>query len=138
MAIVRVNPWNMSQLSHYFDEADYDVPGYEQSSAIDVYENNEDVIVKAVLPGYKEEDIKITVEGATLTIRASAQEEKEIDAKKKYYRKEIRIHSLVRSVTLPTHVSNDRAEASYTNGILMLTLPKAEEAKPKEISFTRK
>ncbi len=135
MAIVRWNPWNVPNLSQVFDENFLDM-GWEEHAAVDVSEDNNNVLVKVQLPGFSEDQIKVTIEGSNLTIRAEAQQEEENKAKK-YYRREIRTQSLVRSISLPTAVSASKAEAEYKNGMLELTLPKAEEAKPKEITIKK-
>jgi|SRR5579872_4166410 len=132
MAIVRLNPWNLSQILD--DNNMWNPQTWEENGSIDLYETDQDVVVKAQLPGFDEEDIKIMIEGSTLTIRAETKEEVE-DQKKKYYRKEIKSQSVVRSITLPAAVSSDDTKAQFKNGMLTLTLPKAEEAKPKEISL---
>lgn len=132
MALIRWTPGNLSQM---FDEDNMFDLQWPQT-AIDVYEEPENVVVKAQLPGFDEDHIKITVEGSTLTIRGEVNEESE-EKDKKYYRKEIRKQSVVRSITLPTPVSSDKAAADFKNGILTLTLPKAEEAKPKEITLKK-
>lgn len=99
---------------------------------MDVSENDNEVTVKAVLPGVKPEDVDITVTEGVLTIRGeSRQEEKE--EKENYYRREIRYGAFARSVPLPTRVKHEEAEAEFADGILTVRLPKAEETRPKSI-----
>lgn len=134
MAIVKLTPWALPRFSPFVDDSLFDE--WDESTAVDMYEEPDHVVVKVQLPGFNEDDIKVTIEGSTLTIRADMHEETE-DKKKKYYKKEIRTQSIVRSITLPTPVSADKTLAELKNGMLMLTLPKAEEAKPKEISIKK-
>jgi HSP20 family protein len=99
---------------------------------VDVFETDEDVVVKASLPGFKPEDIDISVHGDVLTIKGELKEEKE-DKAKNWYRRERRYGSTVRQITLPAEVSTEKADAQFEEGVLRLTLPKSEAAKPKQI-----
>ncbi len=108
-----------------------------QSFAVDIYETKDDVVVKASLPGVKPEDIEVSVVGDTLTIKGEVKEEKDIK-EENYIRKERRYGSFCRSFTLPVSVNPDKATAEYENGVLTLTLPKAEEVKPKTIAIKAK
>jgi HSP20 family protein len=101
--------------------------------AMDMYQTDDNVIVKAVLPGLKPEDIHISVSDGMLTIQGEMKEER-IEEKARYHLRERRVGSFSRSVPLPSAVVVDKAEARYENGILTLTLPKTEETKPKTIS----
>jgi len=93
--------------------------------------------VKAVLPGAKPEDVDISITGDTLTIKAEHKEEQEVK-EEDYFYKECRYGTCSRSVTIPVQVKADKAEAVFENGILTLTLPKAEEVKPKQIKVKAK
>lgn len=103
-----------------------------ETLAIDMYETDNDIVVKAAIPGVKPEDIDVTISGDVLTIKGEVKEEKEVK-EESYIRKERRYGTFCRSVTLPIEVDVDKAKAEYENGILTLTLPKAEAAKPKVI-----
>lgn len=133
MKLVRYNPWSVAPFST--DDSIFDF-NTDMNTAIDLYETEDKVVVKAQLPGFSKGQIKITIEGANLTIRAESKTEKEDSKDKKYYKKEIREDSIIRSITLPAHVKSEDANAEYKSGILTLSLPKAEEAKPKEISIS--
>ena len=100
--------------------------------AVDIYETDQDVVVKASLPGVKPEDVEISVVGDTLTVKGSVKEESEVEDGC-YYCKERREGTFQRSVTLPAPTVPDKAEAKLENGVLTLVLPKAEEVKPKSI-----
>jgi HSP20 family protein len=109
----------------------------EGALALDMYETDDSVVVKATVPGVKPEDIDVSVTGDTLTIKAESKQEQEIK-RENYLRRERRYGSMCRSVTLPGGLVSDKAEADYTNGVLTLTIPKAEEVKPKTIKVTPK
>jgi HSP20 family protein len=112
-----------------------DEPGLLSSNwipAVDVAEEDNEYVVKIELPGVNKDDVKITLESNILTIRGEKKAEKETK-EKNYHRMERSYGSFQRSFTLPTSVKNDKIDAEYNNGILSITLPKAEEAKPKQI-----
>ncbi|MBM2839971.1 MAG: Heat shock protein, Hsp20 family [Bacteroidetes bacterium] len=100
--------------------------------AVDVAENENEVQVKVELPGVSKDDVKITMQENILTIRGEKKQEKETK-NSEYHRVERSYGSFQRSFTLPTNVKHDKIEASYNDGVLTVTLPKAEEAKPKQI-----
>lgn len=103
---------------------------------VDMYETESEVVIKAKAPGYKEEDVTITTEDNVLTIEGRIQEENEQkEGGKKYHLKEIRSESFIRSISLPTRVDAEKAEASFENGVITVTLPKMEEVKPKTIAI---
>ncbi|HOV21365.1 MAG TPA: Hsp20/alpha crystallin family protein [bacterium] len=102
--------------------------------AIDVYEEGDNIIVKAEIPGVKKEDISVSLNGDILTISGKSQEEKEVK-KENFYRKEIRSGTFSRSLTLPAQIDKDKVKASYKDGVLQLTLPKSPEEKKKEVKI---
>ena len=99
---------------------------------IDVFQTKDDVVVKASLPGYKPEEVDISITGDTLTIKGEHKEESETKDGE-YWLKERRYGTFSRTFTIPVEVKSDKAEAAFENGVLTLTLPKAEEIKPKQI-----
>ena len=100
--------------------------------ALDVYEDKDNVIVKAELPGMKREEINVSLHDGSLSISGERKsEEKYGDAE--VYRTERFFGRFQRTVTLPTAVASDKVKAQYKDGILTVTLPKTEEAKPKQI-----
>ncbi len=105
--------------------------------AIDMYETKDDVIVKAALPGIKPEQVEVAIAGDTLTLRGESKEENEVK-EENYIRKERRYGSFSRSVTLPSGLKADKADATFENGVLTLKIPKTEEAKPKSIKVKAK
>ncbi len=100
--------------------------------AVDIVEEPEAFVVKASLPGIKPEDLEITYNNNVLTIKGDVKEEKEVEDAR-YHLRERRFGSFTRSFSLPTPVKADSIKADYEQGVLILTLPKAEEAKPKRI-----
>ena len=101
--------------------------------AMDLYQTDNEVVVKASIPGINPEDLNISITNQVLTIRGEVKEEKEVE-KATYHIRERRYGSFSRSVQLPAPVISDRAKAEYENGVLTLVLPKAEEVRPKTIS----
>lgn len=107
----------------------------EHQLALDIRTTGNELVVEAALPGIKPEDVEISVLGDTLTINAAHRQEQTRDDAGYSYR-EIRRGTFSRSVTLPSGLRTDAATASYENGMLILRIPKAEEAKPRQIRIT--
>lgn len=105
--------------------------------AIDMYQNEDDLIVKAVLPGLTHDDVDITVTSDVLTLRGEFKNDED-DAGNSYHIREHSSGIFERSISLPTDVEIDKAKAVFENGILTITLPKAEAVKPKTISIKTK
>jgi HSP20 family protein len=100
--------------------------------AMDVYEEGDNVVVETPLPGMKPDDIDINIEHGTLTIRGESKSEEE-RKDRNYLIREQRMGSFQRSLRLPDTVDANACQASYDNGVLRLTLPKSEQAKPRRI-----
>jgi HSP20 family protein len=98
----------------------------------DVYETTKEIVIKAELPGLKREDVNVSVENNVLTIFGERKFEEETK-KENYHRVERTYGEFMRSFTLPQFVDPARINAEFKEGVLMLTLPKREEAKPKQI-----
>ena len=107
------------------------------SPAIDMYQTDNEVVVKAALPGFKPEEVQINVTGDILTIKGEVKHEEE-KKDRSWHIREQRWGSFERSVRLPTGVISDRAKADFQNGILTITLPKSEEVKPRTITVKAK
>ena len=101
---------------------------------VDVVENNDAYLVKASLPGVNPDDINITYDNHVLTLNTEVQAEEE-KKEERYLLRERRYGSFTRSITLPNQVDASKIEASYSDGVLTLTLPKAEEVKPRRIQL---
>jgi HSP20 family protein len=156
MSLIRWNPtrelttwpadlWNMQQeinrMFHKFfhggvqDDGSYALSYW--TPAVDIAEHENEYIVKCELPGVNKDDVKITLESNILTIRGEKKQEQEA-MKENYHRVERTYGSFQRSFTLPTSVRSDKIDATFKDGILSVTLPKAEEAKPKQIEVKMK
>jgi HSP20 family protein len=105
--------------------------------AVDMYETDDDVVVKASVPGIDPEDLDISITGDTLTIKGESKAEEEVEEENYIYR-ERRYGAFSRSMTIPTSVEADKADAQFEDGVLTLRLPKAEEVKPKAIKVKAK
>src|SRR4030042_3038458 len=106
----------------------------ELGFALDVYENDDALVVKGALPGVRPDEVDISVTDGVLTIKGETKSEEETKDGS-YHRRELRYGAFARSVALPTLVDHDKAEATFENGILTVSLPKAEEGKPKSIKI---
>lgn len=102
---------------------------------LDVRTTPDALFVEAALPGFAPEDVDITVENGTLTIRAEDRTER-TDEEKGWVVREISRGSVMRTVTLPTGLEADKAEATFEHGVLKLRIPKAEQVKPKQIRIS--
>jgi HSP20 family protein len=107
------------------------------SPAVDMYQTDDEIVVKAALPGFKADEVQINVTGDVLILRGEMKhaEEKKDQA---WHIREQHWGSFERSIALPTDVRADKANADFENGILTITLPKAEEVKPKTITVKAK
>jgi len=105
--------------------------------AIDMYEDDENVIVETQLAGVDPEKVDVSIENDVLTIRGEGEKKSEVEDKN-YYRKEIHRGSFYRSIPLPTHVVGEKASATAEDGVLKISVPKAPEAKPKKIEIKTK
>ena len=108
--------------------------GGQWAPAIDVYESRDDILVKADLPGLTKDEIQVSVQNSNLIIKG--EKKKDLEVKEENYFKTERFYgSFYRTVQLPAQVDSDKVDAKYEDGVLSLTLPKKEEAKPKQITI---
>ena len=105
--------------------------------AIDMYQTDDEVVVRVALPGFKADEVQINVTGDVLTLRGEHKQEEE-KKERAWHIREHRWGSFERSVALPTEVTAEGAVADFENGVLTVTLPKAEEVKPKTITVKAK
>jgi HSP20 family protein len=119
------------------DEMDrlFETPMQAWSPALDVHEDKDKFTVSLELPGLKREDISVHLEDGSLVIAGERKEETVSDTTQ-IHRRERFYGKFSRALTLPTAVAGDKVKADYKNGILTVTLPKAEEAKPKQINVS--
>jgi HSP20 family protein len=144
MALIRwqrpeSNVWSpFRQMSALSDELDrlFEIPLNGESGGwlppVDLHEDGDQLVLKAELPGMKKEDIDISLQGDVLTLSGERKEEEGYN-KAETHRSERFLGRFQRTLTLPYAVNSAKVQASYKNGILTVTLPKAEEAKAKQI-----
>jgi len=108
--------------------------GENVTPPIDVHETADELIVTASLPGMKADDVEITMTGQTLTLRGEFKADDEISREQYLYR-ERRFGSFSRTLQLPVRVQGDQAEATFSDGVLTLSIPKADEVKPRQIQI---
>lgn len=105
--------------------------------AVEVLDKDDKLVIRAELPGVKQEDMEVSIEGDTLMIKGEKKVEKETK-EENYYRSERAYGSFYRSIALPSTVNASKIAADYEDGVLEVTLPKAAEAKPKKIAVKAK
>jgi HSP20 family protein len=104
--------------------------------SMDVYEEGDEVRVKLVAPGFRKDQLDISIESGKITIVGKSEDViEEREKQRKYYRKEISQRSFTRSCAIPVDVVPDKAKAEFKDGVLMITLPKSESAKPRKIKL---
>ncbi|MCM8785163.1 MAG: Hsp20/alpha crystallin family protein [Candidatus Omnitrophica bacterium] len=125
---------DFDRLVDRFFSKDFDIWEGTRDFDVDIYEEGDNIILKAELPGMNKENISVSLTEDTITISAKKTEEKKVE-KDTYFRKEIRSGSFTRSFTLPCSVDREKVKASYKNGVLEIVLPKSEKEKEKEIKI---
>jgi len=127
------------RMNRLFDESVRNVrPGDEAlssaiwSPAVDIYETEDEVVVKAELPEVNQKDIDIQIENNTLILRGERKFNKETK-KENFHRIERAYGTFSRSFTLPSSIDQEKISADYKDGILKISMPKREETKPKQI-----
>ena len=103
--------------------------------SVDIYENKDQIVLEAELPGMNQEDFDLSIENNVITLRGERKFEKTADSDN-YHRVERSYGSFTRSFTLPQTVSPESATAEYNNGVLRVTLPKREETKARRIQVS--
>jgi HSP20 family protein len=128
---------SFGRLTDWQDELDrlFESPLTGWAPALDVQEDKDNFTIRVELPGLKREDIGVSLQAGALVISGERKEEKvsegtEIHRQERFYGK------FQRALTLPTPVATDKVKAAYKDGVLTVTLPKAEEAKPKQIDVS--
>jgi HSP20 family protein len=111
--------------------------GHWSVPAVDMYQTDNEIVVKAAMPGVKTDEVQINVTGEVLTIKGEVKEKEEVN-EKAYHLREQRWGMFERTLPLPTDVIADKAKAEFENGVLTITLPKAEEVRPRTISIKTK
>ncbi len=138
--LVRWDPFaEFAGVSRAFDRAFWSGPSgearrFDLTPSIDLSETDSEVVVKASLPGVKPEDVEISINDGILTVKGEKKSDDKTDGEN-FYRREIRYGSFSRSVALPSRVNHERADAEFNDGVLTITLPKAEDVRPKQIKI---
>lgn len=104
-----------------------------QPPAVDMYQTDDEIVVKAALPGIKADEVQISVTGEVLTLKGEVNFEEETN-EKTYHIREQRWGAFERTIMLPTDVVAEKAKADFKDGILTINLPKAEEVRAKTIT----
>jgi HSP20 family protein len=130
MAIVR---WRPGLGTWPWLAEDWDWPEMVEEKGLDIYETEDTIMVEAPVPGVAKEDLDITVEGGVVRIKGECEESEEDEKDKKYYVKRAK-KSFYYQASLPAKGKWDEAEAEVVDGMVKITIPKAEEVKPKKIT----
>ncbi|MBI5234022.1 MAG: Hsp20/alpha crystallin family protein [Deltaproteobacteria bacterium] len=101
---------------------------------IEMYDRNDEIVVRAEVPGLKKEDIDLTISEDSLVLKGVIKKDEDVKDEA-YYAREISYGGISRTISLPSAVQSEKAKASFTDGILEIVLPKKEAARPKEIKI---
>jgi len=149
MAIVRWEPFRdlvavQDRLNRIFDDTFRGNPrgsdedwalGGQWAPSVDIFEHEGNLVLRAELPGIEPKDVDVRVENNVLTLRGERKFESEVK-REKYHRVERAYGTFSRSFTLPNVVDTEKIKAEYKDGVLQVTLPQREEAKPKQIQVS--
>ena len=138
--------FSFDEFDHFFDDflsrrwprvLDFNVSTLSESSfpRVDIIDHDNSIEVQAALPGVKKEDVEVSIKNQTITIRASSKEEKKEETKDKYFRREISRGEFQRILALPDNVDDEKATATFKEGILTVSIPKTEISKRKNIDI---
>lgn len=146
MQLVKFNPVRdlfsiRNRMNHIFDDLFYPVNRDDVefsmgrwNPVVDVYDNDDSVVIKAELPGIDKEGIEIDVKDRVLTLKGERSSENEVKDDN-YYRRERCFGKFERAFTLPADVDPDKIKADYKDGLLKIEIPKPEEKKPRQITI---
>ena len=109
------------------------MPFEGKNPRVDVIDHDNSVVVKAELPGVEKKDLDVTMSDNTVTIKGEVSHEREV-TKGDYYRREMSSGLFSRTITLPAEVDGAKAEATYKDGVLELTLPKVAKSKRRKVA----
>ena len=137
--LVRFNPHNsifsmkkeMDRICNRFEEGAPTRTGAYRP-ATDIYETENELVLRLEIPGVKKEDVKISIENNILSLNGERKMNDDID-REDYHRVESNYGSFYRSFTLPSRINSEMISAEYEDGILQIVMPKKEESKPREI-----
>ena len=146
MDLVRWNPWGemeplRNRMNRFFEgfflptmSSETDLSMGAWNPGVDIIDNENNMVIKADLPGVEKENVEVDVKDRVLTIKGERSYENEIK-EENFCRKERAYGKFHRSFTLPTDVDPDSIKAEFKDGVLSIEIPKSEEAKPKQISI---
>lgn len=140
------NLFSLSELDNFFDDfllrkwprlLDWNFPsGFEDAGPkVDILDHDAEIEVQAALPGIGKDNLDVTINNQTITIRATAERESKA-GEGQYFRREIFRGEFQRSIPLPVNVDGDNAKASFKDGMLTVIIPKTEQSKRKTIEIT--
>lgn len=145
MNLVKWDPFNdmrslQNRLNRFFGQdfsprtwLDEELSMANWKPAVDIYDNDNSIVIKAELPGVESKDVEVELKDRVLTLKGERSEEKEVK-EESYHRKERVFGKFQRSFTLPAEVDADKIKAEYKDGVLNIEIPKPEEIKPKKIT----
>jgi HSP20 family protein len=129
--LIRFAPFR--DLDRVFEDDFFALSPVHRTPAVDLYQTDNEVVAEVSVPGIDPKKVHVEIENNILHIFAD-QEEVVEDKGKEYYRKEVRKGSFSRSMSLPVEVDAEKVSAQASNGVLTITMPKSEKAKPKKVS----
>ncbi len=145
MNLVRWNPWRemntlQNRINHLFSDSFFQ-PGHSDDDmslgtwhpVVDMYDEDDRIVIKAELPGMDKKDIAVDVKDRVLTISGERNYDNEVK-EEKYYRRERAYGKFQRAFSLPADVDSDKIKADFKDGLLKVEVPKPEKQKPKEIT----
>lgn len=140
MALVRWNPWGelfslhnqMDQLFQNLNEVETRNGSEQFNLPVDIRQTEEAFTIEASVPGFSPENVEVTLDNGVLAIRGTYQSEQE-STNSGYVRRERRMGSVFRQISLPAEVRADEISAAFENGVLTVTVPRAQKAQPKRI-----
>jgi HSP20 family protein len=144
MAIIRWDPFRdlvtlRDRMNRLFEDAvstarseEKDMISSSWAPAVDIYEDEKNLVLTAEIPGISEKDVDIKIENNTLTIHGERKLEKET-SEENYHRIERSYGSFYRSFTLPNHIDQDKIQAEHENGVLKIIMPKKPELQPRKV-----
>jgi len=119
----------------YWNHANWRMFDGTLSAKVDIHQDDDNLYVTASLPGVRPEDVEVTLSGQTLTITGELKSDEQVE-REQYLHRERRTGAFNRTLEIPVAINGDAASATFENGLLRLTLPKAETDKPRQIKVT--
>ncbi|MGB7297284.1 MAG: Hsp20/alpha crystallin family protein [Candidatus Aminicenantales bacterium] len=148
MAIIRWDPFRdlvtlRDRMNRLFEDAvstarseEKDMISSSWAPAVDIYEDEKQLVLTAEIPGINEKDVEIKIEDNTLSIHGERKLEKET-REENYHRIERAYGAFYRSFTLPNHIDQDKIQAEHENGVLKITMPKKPELQPRKVKILK-